>query len=382
MLEKFIYFYDLNEKLLDRFPYKITELLKKKYGISKFVFLYSEKYEKPGFPSLISNEHPIYYLPTLSIKKIQKIITNHPPISLITCGMRLPDLLVLSLFNKKGVPTYMVQHGLFIEHLERIPLLKIIQQKVIKFSQYFLYSRTLSKILGAFFPKTLFELYLYFIKGSHKIPQLKLINKKEILATQAFIFDESWDLYYSNTYGYNKSQFIYIGNPDFILLKNILESTEEDAICYISQSLVEDGRYLKSDYLNFLDEFKTNLSGIKKVYIKLHPRSKIDLYDNLKHPNIEFTDDFPRCKYYFGHYSSLLAVANKVSSNVIIWELNGHKTPKEYIKYANLITSNWEEVKNYFSENTENIIDKDFITDLKSFNPFEKISDTIIKKHN
>ena len=47
-----------------------------------------------------------------------------------------------------------------------------------------------------------------------------------------------------------KEQLIYIGNPDLLLLKNVDISRKETSICYLCQSLVEDGRLEKDKYIN------------------------------------------------------------------------------------------------------------------------------------
>ncbi|ACD90915.1 hypothetical protein Clim_1880 [Chlorobium limicola DSM 245] len=380
-MKKYIYFYDLNEKLLARYPAKISQEILSTHQDAEFVYLYSERYEKKGNPDKLPEGSKVVYLPTLSMTKIQKLFKTHPPALFITIGMRLPDILMLSFFNRHQVPTCMVQHGLFIKHLERIPLHLVIGQKLIKFTQYLIYSYKISRVLKKSFLKTLYELYLYFIKGSHKIPQLKHINSSLILAKTAFIFDDNWKKYYFITYGYTEEQFYKIGNPDFLILKQLKSAVQENAVCYICQSLVEDGRYLRSDFMCYIKEIEENLADDIKVYFKMHPRSRMELYEELNTDKINFTQEFPNCKFYLGHYSSLLAVAHDISQ-VIIWNLKGHQTPAEYVKYADMISNDWEEVRSFIrikqQDNTTKDFDASYMED--SFNPYYHIAQFINQK--
>jgi hypothetical protein len=139
---------------------------------------------------------------------------------------------------------------------------------------------------------------------------------------------------------------IYFGNPDYTLVKECLANPVQDAICYICQSLVEDGRYLKKDFLAFLNGMKKNLEG-KKVYLKLHPRSDVELYKGLEDENFVLTDAFENCDTYLGHYSSLLEISNQLDRNVILWNLGGHGIPTSYEKYGDLTTNNWGEVDEF-----------------------------------
>ena len=52
-------------------------------------------------------------------------------------------------------------------------------------------------------------------------------------------------------YGYNIKNLIYIGNPDLMLLKEVDINKQENSVCYICQSLVEDGRLEKNIYQDF-----------------------------------------------------------------------------------------------------------------------------------
>jgi hypothetical protein len=346
-MAKYIYFYDRNEVLLDRYPAGISQILGRNLGDDiQFVFLYSERLIKGGTPQKLPENSIVIYQPFLKLDYLDKLTKQYPPAAFINIALRIPDVLLIGYFNRLNVPTYMVQHGLFVKYLTRIPFIQHISSKFVKFQKYFIYSLSISKMIGKPFLKTLKELYACYIKGSKKFRELQTIKDSDLLSAKVFSFDTSWDSYYIDNYNYRKSQLIYFGNPDYTLVKECLANPVQDAICYICQSLVEDGRYLKKDFLAFLNGMKKNLEG-KKVYLKLHPRSDVELYKGLEDENFVLTDAFENCDTYLGHYSSLLEISNQLDRNVILWNLGGHGIPTSYEKYGDLTTNNWGEVDEF-----------------------------------
>jgi len=343
-MKKYIYFYDRNEVLLDRYPAGISQILSRNLGDGvQFVFLFSERLRKGGTPQKLPENSIVIYQPLLKLDYLDKLTKKYPPVAFINIALRIPDVLLIGYFNRLNVPTYMVQHGLFVKYLTRIPFIQHITSKFVKFQKYFIYSLRISRMIGKPFLKTLKELYACYIKGAKKFHELETIKESGLLSSKVFAFDTSWDSYYIDNYGYDKSQLIYFGNPDYTLVKECLANPVQDAICYICQSLVEDGRYLKKDFLAFLNGMKKNLVG-RKVYLKLHPRSDLELYKGLEDENFVLTTAFENCDTFLGHYSSLLEIANQLDRNVILWNLEGHEIPSSYEKYGDIMTNDWNEV--------------------------------------
>ena len=142
----------------------------------------------------------------------------------------------------------------------------------------------------------------FLIKGNINVPESKYLNRDIMRAKTVFVFDDSWDDYYVKKYGYSINSIGYIGNPDYMLLKDIKKHEKEDAACYICQKLVEDGRYSEGQYKRFLKILNNAVASEKKLYIKLHSRSKRQLYECLvSNNNIVITNEFPYCNYYIGH---------------------------------------------------------------------------------
>ena len=171
------------------------------------------------------------YIPYLSLKIIDNLILKYPPINCSVFGMRMPDLVILTYFNKIGIKTLMIQHGIFISHLKRINLIKLFFKKFLKFFKYFIFSYRISNVLGVSPTKLLVSFYYYFISGSHKFKDLPVLNNK-ILAKLHLIVD-GMNIIFLLTIIQKK---FLIGNPEY----GSKLFQRENAICYISQSLVED----------------------------------------------------------------------------------------------------------------------------------------------
>ena len=124
----YYYFFDLNEKLIERYPVSIAYEIKKKDQNARFIFLYAEKYYSKLSPDKLPQNSKSFYIPSISLKKLKNLIEKYPPKNFTSIGLRLPDLLMFTIFNLNKVPTFMVQHGLFVKHLERIPFIYLLFQ--------------------------------------------------------------------------------------------------------------------------------------------------------------------------------------------------------------------------------------------------------------
>ena len=177
------------------------------------------------------------------------------------------------------------------------------------------------------------------------IPESKHLSGDDLKVDYVFSYDQSWDEYYKVHFGYDKKQMIYMGNPDFNLLKGKDLSKKEDAVCYICQSFVEEVRLDPNKLDAFLKDLNKSLKG-KKLYIKMHPMTDMKYYKSISsYENVEFTKDFPICTKYIGHYSSLLAVAKQVSDDVLIWEFPEHHLPPYFLSFGSILTGLQEEME-------------------------------------
>ena len=383
MKKQYYYFYDLNEVLIDRYPAKIANKIRNNEPDSNFVFIYSEK-QKENQPSRLPKGSNSFFMPSLNQRKINQIILEFPPISLTTIAQRIPDMWMLTLFNHKKIPTYIVQHGLWSDKLQRVSFHLLLIQKFSKFVSYIKYTSKICNLNKIPLIGVLIDLYNFLLKEDITIPETKYLNKNMIRANKVFAFDQSWDVYYTKKYGYHTSDLIYIGNPDLLLLKDIDINKKENAVCYLCQSLVEDSRLPKSLFLNFLKKLANATPSSKKLYIKLHPRSKIELYEEFnKYENIVFTKDLPICEYYLGHYTGLLGTVKHITDNVMIWLLPNHHIPEYFKEFGSIVSSCEKDLFDFMnSKNNSNIKSKAnkklTLKDFNEFDPIGKISQTLL----
>ena len=385
MEKQYYYFYDLNEVLIDRYPARIANKIRELDPNSNFIFIYSEKYNG-NEPKKTPKGSKSYFIPSLNKKKVIKLIKKYPPNSLTTIAQRIPDMWMLSLFNHLKIKTNIVQHGLWSDKLERVSLFSLLIQKFSKFLNYISYTKKISKLNNLPFLPILKDLYEFLLKENKTIIETRYLDTEKIRANRVFAFDDSWEEYYSLKYGYNKKQLIYIGNPDLLLLKNIDISKKETSICYLCQSLVEDGRLEKVKYINFITKMVSFLPPSQKLYIKLHPRSRMDNYLSIKeNKNVIFTNDLPLCDFYIGHYTGLLATVKHISNNILIWLFSDHHTPEYFKKFGSTITFNYEELNNFMNGKIECKNDQYNLTEIsnsnfKNFDPINKIAKNLIEK--
>jgi len=385
MENKYYYFYDLNEVLIDRYPSRIANKIRELDPNSSFIFIYSEKYNGDE-PKKTPKGSKSYFIPSLNKKKLTKLIKKYPPYSLTTIAQRIPDMWVLSLFNSLKIKTNIVQHGLWSDKLERVSLFSLLIQKFSKFLNYLSYTQKISKLNNLPFLPILKDLYEFLLKENKTIIETRYLDTEKIRANRVFAFDDSWEEYYTLKYGYNKEQLIYIGNPDLLLLKNVDISKKETSICYLCQSLVEDGRLEKDNYTNFITKMVSFLPSSQKLYIKLHPRSRMDNYLSIKeNKNVVFTNELPLCDFYIGHYTGLLATVKHISNNILIWLFSDHHTPEYFKKFGSTVTNNYKELNNFMNGKIELKNDLYNLAEIsnnnfENFDPINKIANNLLEK--
>lgn len=148
---------------------------------------------------------------------------------------------------------------------------------------------------------------------------------EKLNANYIYTMGEYWHDYYISEIGYNRNQLVLIGDHD---LDNFVEPKEvEDSMCYIANVLVEDGTIKKSVFLKFIQIFSESVSKDKRIYIKLHPRSDIQLYKAFENHNVVFLrkEPLPNVKIYVGHRSTLIGRALYISDHLILWRFKSEK---------------------------------------------------------
>ena len=77
-MNKYFYFFDLYEVLIDRYPAKISKYLQKNYNTNNFIFIYPEKYNN-NEPKKLPEGGKSFYIPDLSLKMINELILYVQP---------------------------------------------------------------------------------------------------------------------------------------------------------------------------------------------------------------------------------------------------------------------------------------------------------------
>lgn len=346
---KYYYFFDINELQIERFHCKIANELHKQ-GEDKFVFIFIEKCFADT-PKNAPEGSVVLFMPDLSKKNLDKLVGQYPPKCLITTGVRVPDMWLFSYMKKLQVPSYMVQHGLWSDELEHIPLYKVAIKRFKKVLLYTRYVYYLSRFNHLSFYGCMMDYYRSLFAYTTNISSSKYLSVDSLKVDYVCSYDESWDDYYLEHFGYTKDQMKYIGNPDFLLIKGKNLSHKEDAVCYICQSFVEEVRLDAETLDGFLSTLRDSMGG-KKLYIKMHPMTDKKYYKAISsYENVEFTKDFPICKSYIGHYSSLLACAKQVSDDVLIWELPNHHLPQYFLRFGSILTDKQTDLSAFISGN-------------------------------
>ncbi len=366
-----IMFFDLNIIGIGRYPLEIAKEIDKMEKGVFFYFLFEEdpdnkideiKKQLPQNSELIKIKNANY-------EYIKKIFLEIKPDSFLVMAQRIPDSALIAIANELNIRTFKFQHGLYIPYMKRN--ISMFFSKIIKTIRYMEYALVISIAVKKNRMEVIKNYLNIFIRGK------KLVNTnlplEKINAKTVFVYGEYWKKYHTDEFGYTYEQQIIVGYPDLIQLMEIKKKPQEDAICYICQTLVEDGRMPREQMEQFSKILAKNI-GDKKLYIKLHPRSDVSLYQSFENmPNVTFLKTgFPCCTKYIGHYSSLLAMAMYLTNEVFLWKFKDHNEYPFYLVNNGKIFSDDENYLNLFIKN--NTIDISFNEELKQYFYYDGIS--------
>lgn len=291
---------------------------------------------------------------TKLFEKHHKIIDKFKPDLLLVNAQRISDSSLVVYAKKLGIKTIMIQHGMYIPFMKRESAFFV--KKLFMIFRYIFYTFSISRILGLPFLKTLKTLYNIYVKGDNYNKGLGISD--EINTDYVFVYGEYWKEYHNVVFGYNHDCQHVIGYHELKRIEDIKKRNfEEKSICYIAQTLVEDGRFEEKEFEDFISILHS-LTKKFKVYIKTHPRSNPQFYD--KDSFIVLENDIPNCEYYLGHYSSLLALFPHLEGTLITWEFLNHAIPDYFSKISKKVSSESELIEileNYKSNNSTNDFD-------------------------
>lgn len=321
---------------------------------------------------------------SFNAQKIEKTIDTFKPDFIFIGAYRIYDQLWAGIANLKGIKVYKIQHGFEVESVYYKSF--TILSKTIKGLRLAYAAYNLAKISNSN-PVKLFNQYKeYIIKGT----SLKdtLLSNKLFHPTISFVYSEYYKDFWSNKFGFEKDKMKLITPQDFLLIKSVAEKPKVDACCYITQTIVEDGRMKERDFVKMLDEYIKIAKSVNKFIIKLHPRANVDYYNEfLKLDNVEITREFPNCSYYLTHYSSMIFTAAFFSNTLIIHEIEGNPTPSIFKNITSHVVRTPDEVIEVIKTSKEKPIpsltdSKESLSYYASFtdkSPYQTIFEEIIK---
>jgi hypothetical protein len=373
---KKILFFELNIIGIARYPIQIANEINVKNCENQFYFLYEE--DPDGKIKEVNRQIPknskLIKVESNSFKSLRGLLFELDPDVLVVMAQRIPDSALVAIANNLGIQTVMLQHGLYIPFMKKNNSIFI--HKMYKSLRYIQYSITVAKTIN----QTLFKVcwaYFNILTKGKKITQYDLPLKK-INASKVLVYGDYWKRYHQSEFGYSLEQQIIVGYPDLDQLNAIKQNTQEDAVCYICQTLVEDDRLPRSNMERFIQLLCENI-GNRKLYIKLHPRSDITLYNPLKGKNnvIFLNKKFPHCNKYIGHYSSLIAMGMHLTNNIFLWKFDNHNEYPTYLTNNAWSLSNNVNEFRFFLELEADMAKKNCLNDYfyyeKKTNPINKI---------
>lgn len=243
--------------------------------------------------------------------------------AVVIFGHRMPDMLLCIAAQRRGVPVYYVQHGLFKERLERNK--RTVWSLVRKKAYYYLHSffcarRGAQDVVNL----RLFVLLVRSAFWSNRNLAEALSHCRAFIEV-AYVFDDRQKIEYRKIFGDGLRNIITMGNVDAGRIA--AETPNKKSAIILCQSLVEDGRLSASAYkANLVAAIDTLEQDGWAVSLFLHQRSDIKLYNErgLEEKVILNSWSVPSCELYLTDYSSLILEPFYKGRYVSRLDISGH----------------------------------------------------------
>ena len=337
-----IAFFELTIHGVSRYPSRLSHVLSKHDDAHEFIFYCDHvKYnnENDALNTLPKNSI-IKPIGAPTAKNILNLLKEDQPDCLVVMAQRMPDSAFVIAAKSLGIKTIMYQHGLYIPFMKREA--KIFIEHLGKTIRYMRYAMAIGTMTGQGRLKTLLNYINVFVKGkpaSDAFEDLNLLNTDKVL-----VYGDHWKEYHAEQFGYSIDQQINVGYPDLEGISELQNKKPVKNLCYIAQTLIEDGRMDWQIMVSFIE----SLSSIVRrhnipLIIKLHPRSDLSLYESLQGYATFEQQDFPVCDTYIGHYSSVIIKGAFISNKLILVDFPDHEIP-EYISELKSAISDYSDV--------------------------------------
>lgn len=325
--EKKILFFNVLSANIDRFPGELHSELRAKAPSWKSRCVYVEETFSGDDERLPRRYRDMEFMRTgYSIGKLVDSIRSFAPDVLVTVGKRPPDLLATALANELGAETYVFQHGMERPYLPRKRGIVLDIPRKLLF--YALCLRRVSRACDVAFLQSLRDYRAYYLKGQKEFRD-SVFQSTRAIPDWAFVYGDYWKEFFERHFGVPRSRSFVVGCPDLMWTRDQTTGEPRPGICYIAQSLVEDGRMERARFGQLLQEMASGVPSEMPFYIKLHPRSDRALYDEfLGGKEVRLVESFPWTEWYLGHYSSLLFVPAYRGRKVVVWRLEDEPIPE------------------------------------------------------
>lgn len=327
----------------------VTDYFKTKDSSFEAFFISAEaspvvrEINEAAFEAIVSKGIKIERFKSFNHQRVRNKLLSIRPDFMFTASLNVYNQIWDSICKEYHIPIYYYPHGFQIDNLYYNS--SGLWHKLIKVTRYTYGLYNISKIIHKPFMK-LFKSYVGYISNGADMNGSELDDSR-LYPDVAFVTSDYYKKFYERKYGIKNIRYEFIMPCDFTQIEQILEKPkEEDAACYITQTLHEDGRLTKEAYDSLLESLKPVASAVGKLYIKLHPRVDSAMYDKAFAgiSNVEIIRDFPHCKCYFTHYSSMAYTSALVSGKTIIYELPGQPTHEVFKEVATEIVYNVPEL--------------------------------------
>ena len=328
-------FFELRLSGILRFPLWLHPSLEANSSSLEVVYFYEEKdCELRDVLSQLPSNASLLKVERISAFDLLELLRSQNLDRLVVMAQRIPDSCMVSAAKKLSIPTIMYQHGLYIPFMKRQGSLFFTNLiKSFRFLQYAMATANLISVSRAWL---LLQYIRLFILG-HPFEEVKF-PANDVNTDAVLVYGDYWKEYHTENFGYSAGQQYTVGAPDFSDISELQAGdTVSNTVCYIAQTLVEDGRLPRSSMLSFIANLSQAVShsGLQ-LNVRLHPRSDLSLYSELPIDTVLSKTDFPKNTVYIGHYSSILAKATFLSDNIFLVDFPDHIIPEYIVMVGNV----------------------------------------------
>ena len=333
-----ICFFEIRSSSLLRFPKSIFDAMVSEHDDLNFTCLVDGKIFASDSEAFckISNGKSVgfFTVKTWMPNSVATALKKINPDVLVIFAHRIPDLAVMLVAQEMGIKVVYFQHGLYVPFMKRN--LVFFMDQLVKTLAYASAAILISKRHDKSWFRGFSALMSVFLLGSKRLSTC--FTSGPIVADLALVYGDYWADFHEVEYGYDPTAITVVGAPDLMGVDFTSPSeppSRANTMCYVAQTLVEDGRLHRTQMKKFLASLSSALADNGLVLlVKLHPRSDLSLYEGLN-CEVVLTKDFPVATAYVGHYSTMLVRGAAYTDKFLLAEFDEHPTP---IYLSNLAT--------------------------------------------